>query len=70
MRHVLTIRERIRGIERALANRKTPAHLRPGLQVHLRELEKRLRRGGVDAVRRKRRARLKRPLGLLDWLGF
>lgn len=39
-RHVLTKAEKIRGLEKALANPKTPAGLRPSLQRQLRQLKR------------------------------
>lgn len=35
MRHKLTVAEQIRGTEKAIANPKTPAHLKPSLRKRL-----------------------------------
>jgi hypothetical protein len=42
-RHRLTLRERVRGIEKAVKSPYTPDQLRPGLRVYLRHLRKKLR---------------------------
>jgi hypothetical protein len=65
MRHRLTLQERIRGIERALKSRRTPSHLKPGLEVHLRELKEQLREKSSKRASSSpgRAARVKRSSG-------
>ncbi len=41
-RHKLTVEERLRGIERALRSRRTPKHLKAGLEHYRRKLEREL----------------------------
>ncbi len=66
MRHALTLKERIRGIRKALDSPKTPEQLKPGLATHLKALEAK-----QVYARRKRRpkGRPARPRAdFLDWL--
>jgi hypothetical protein len=58
-RHVLTLQEQRAGIEAALDSRKTPRHFRPGLKRRLKELDRKLGKGG----------RGKKP-HFLGWLQF
>ena len=68
MRHVLTLEERLRGVEGALRSRRTPSHLKPGLEVQRDELRRKLReRNGRERPPQRGR---KAPGSLLDWLGL
>lgn len=59
-RHRLTDSEMLRGVEKALASKKTPDHLRPGL----RRLQQRLRRKVSRPKRKGKEDFLSRFLGL------
>jgi hypothetical protein len=69
MRHVLTLGDRLRGVEAALRSPRTPGHLRPGLEVQRRKLRRELQARGNDrrASGRRRRRRTARA-GFLEWL--
>ncbi len=66
-RHVLTVEEQVRGLERAIASPRTPAHLRKYLEKRRKRLAEKLDR---QRQTRKRGAKSKRPPGVLDWLGL
>lgn len=65
MRHVLTVKERLKGVEAALRSRKTPSHFRPGLEVQRHELRRRLRDGHEGRQAKRHRKASGR---LVDWL--
>ena len=55
-RHVLTIKQRIEGLEKALASRRTPRRLRPNMRLYLEEL-KAIERGDHAEAQRLREER-------------
>jgi uncharacterized membrane protein (DUF106 family) len=55
-RHVLTLEQRIEGLEKALASRRTPRRLRPNMRLYLEEL-KAIERGDHAEAQRLREER-------------
>ncbi len=47
-RHKLTLREQLRGVERALRSRRTPKQFREGLRKRKAQLERKLRKHESD----------------------
>ena len=61
-RHILTIREQIRGVRGAIASPRTPDQLKRSLLGHLRKLE-----ANTPRKSRRPRGRAQKRAGLLDW---
>jgi hypothetical protein len=72
MRHVLTLKEQIRGLAKAIDSPRTPPHLRKFLVKRRDELAAELdrRRERARRVVAGRLTHRKQSPGLLDWLGL
>jgi hypothetical protein len=67
VRHVLSRKEKIRGVRAALASPRTPHHLKAGLKRYLDSLQRELSGQEIQLAPKKRRSQKRRMTQLSDW---